>query len=248
MYHGLEKYKTNNSYILCENDFEQHLRYITEQGLSCLTVSDLFGGDRWSSVKSCVAITFDDGHASDFELALPLLQKYGCLSTFFITTDWIDRPGYMGGEQIRQLQAAGMSIQSHAKSHNFLDLLSEKEMHRELSLSKLELENILGQRVDYLSCPGGRYNREVVRCAHQVGYRAVFTSVPYIIKKGGEALVVGRHVMRYRAGGSAIKCIVRPSKVDIILKQAVYLGKYILKKSMGNSLYYRLWKRLIRKT
>ncbi len=246
IYHGLEKYKTNNRYVLCENDFELHLRYLTEQGISCPTVGELIDGEQWPAGQARVGITFDDGHLSDVEIALPLLQKYGCGGTFFITSDWIGRPGYMQAAQIKELQAAGMSVQSHAKSHAFLDTLSREEVERELALSKRVLENILGQAVDFLSCPGGRYTREVVARARQVGYRAIFTSAPYLTKMKGEVLVVGRRGVRYRAGGIAFRRIVQPSKFDVFISQAAYSGKFILKRSLGNRIYQRIWERLIK--
>ncbi len=39
--------------------------------------------------KKSVIVTFDDGHESDYTLALPLLRKFNFKATFFITTDWI---------------------------------------------------------------------------------------------------------------------------------------------------------------
>jgi peptidoglycan/xylan/chitin deacetylase (PgdA/CDA1 family) len=39
-----------------------------------------------------VLITFDDGYRDNYELALPILQRYGAAATFFVTTGFIDRP------------------------------------------------------------------------------------------------------------------------------------------------------------
>jgi peptidoglycan/xylan/chitin deacetylase (PgdA/CDA1 family) len=37
-----------------------------------------------------VCITFDDGYADNFEVALPILQRYGLNATFFIATGYLD--------------------------------------------------------------------------------------------------------------------------------------------------------------
>jgi peptidoglycan/xylan/chitin deacetylase (PgdA/CDA1 family) len=38
-----------------------------------------------------VAVTFDDGYANNFEVATPVLNRYGIPATFYVTTDCIDR-------------------------------------------------------------------------------------------------------------------------------------------------------------
>lgn len=37
-----------------------------------------------------VAVTFDDGYADNFHIALPILQQFGLTATFFIATDFLD--------------------------------------------------------------------------------------------------------------------------------------------------------------
>lgn len=55
-------------------------------------------------------ITFDDGYADNFEVALPLLQRYDCQATFFVTTDFLDG-GRMFNDTV--IQAMRLSAAAH---------------------------------------------------------------------------------------------------------------------------------------
>lgn len=47
-----------------------------------------------------VCITFDDGYRSSYELALPVLQKYGLTATVFVTSGYVDSQRNMWNDRI----------------------------------------------------------------------------------------------------------------------------------------------------
>lgn len=57
-----------------------------------LTVSDAMREirDGGKLLEPSVAITFDDGYLSNYEIAFPLLKRYGISATIYLPTDWID--------------------------------------------------------------------------------------------------------------------------------------------------------------
>jgi len=69
--------------------FAEHLEYIEEYyqpiSLPELTIALKSG----KIPDKCVAITFDDGYADNFQNAKPLLEKYGIPATVFITTGYV---------------------------------------------------------------------------------------------------------------------------------------------------------------
>jgi peptidoglycan/xylan/chitin deacetylase (PgdA/CDA1 family) len=123
-----------------------------------------------------VVITFDDGYASHLELAAPLLVRHRFSGTFFLTTDFIGKPGYMSWEQLKKMVFLGMEIGSHGVTHKPLIKCTPEELIHEISESKRVLEQNLGIPIHTLAAPGGFWNASVAKAAKDAGYDAVWVS------------------------------------------------------------------------
>lgn len=125
-----------------------------------------------------VVISFDDGDVSNVTVALPLLQERGMVAEFFITSDFIGQPGMLTAQDVRTLAQAGMGVQSHGRSHRFLEDLDYETMHLELRDSKERLESASGMPVTGIAFPGGRGGGRERDAALGLGYRHVLGSMP----------------------------------------------------------------------
>jgi len=67
------------------DEFEKQIRLFVNQGTP-LRLEDLA-----NEPSDGVVVTFDDGYASNYELAFPILQKYDFPATVFVTTGFVDR-------------------------------------------------------------------------------------------------------------------------------------------------------------
>jgi len=249
-FHGLSKHKESNKYVVTEEDFVVYLEYLATHNYKCILAEDYATSlleRMYKLPEKSVMITFDDGHATDYTIALPILKKYNLKATFFITTDFIGQDGYMNPQQIKVLAGSGMSVQSHAKTHLFLDELSDDEIKIELDESKKKLENILGKPVQYISMPGGRYNNRVCEIARQENYTVLFCSAPYYLKKMDGINIVGRCMIRYAHRESNFHQVICPRRVEQKKTQLFYYLKYLLKKGLGKRFYYLLWKFYVKK-
>ena len=125
------------------------------------------------------AITFDDGHRSNHDYALPQLLAHNLHARFFITAGWTGhKPDYMTPAHLRALHAAGQHIGAHGWTHTLLTHCTPAQLHQELHDPRAALEDILGAPVTTLSLPGGRSNRRVLEACRQAGYTQIFTSIP----------------------------------------------------------------------
>jgi peptidoglycan/xylan/chitin deacetylase (PgdA/CDA1 family) len=152
------------------DSFEIALDTIRDLGLRGTSLAR----QRASPRPDAVVISFDDGNVGQFEYAAPALRARGMTATFFVTTDWIGTDGFMTWDQLRQLKAWGMSVQSHTKSHPFLSELDEVQLLSELAGSKAALDGSLRQDTLELSLPGGNAPKRKYRhLLRHVGYRVV---------------------------------------------------------------------------
>src|SRR6478609_7258795 len=64
-----------------------------------------------------VRITFDDGNASDAQIALPALLRRGLRASFFVIAGRCDEPGSLSRADVRELARSGMTVGSHGLRH-----------------------------------------------------------------------------------------------------------------------------------
>lgn len=70
--------------------FRQHLAFASSH-FNVLTLAEAIQGLRQGSLPPRAAcITFDDGYADNFTIALPLLKEFNLPATFFIATGYLD--------------------------------------------------------------------------------------------------------------------------------------------------------------
>ncbi|HZE24440.1 MAG TPA: polysaccharide deacetylase family protein [Blattabacteriaceae bacterium] len=192
-----------------------------------------------------VKITFDDGEQSQLHNGLPLLAEHGFNATYFVTPGLIGTAAkFLGWEQLNALQAAGHSVQSHGWSHKFLTFCSEAELAHELRASKQSLEDNLGNVVEEISVPGGRWNRRVIKACAAAGYRRVYVSDPWIEAEMDGVHVIGRFMVRRTTTILELEKIVardRNALRKLRLRSQLREG---LVGVLGDSLYHRLWCRL----
>jgi peptidoglycan/xylan/chitin deacetylase (PgdA/CDA1 family) len=125
---------------------------------------------------SGIRITFDDGNASDVEIALPALRERNMTATFFVCAGRVGTRGYLDDSAIGELLSAGMRVGSHGMDHVDWRKLDESRLHAEIAGAKHKLEDLCGSRIDEVSIPFGSYDRRVLAKLRSEGYGRVYTS------------------------------------------------------------------------
>jgi peptidoglycan/xylan/chitin deacetylase (PgdA/CDA1 family) len=232
LYHELRPAGSKYSYVVDTKQFEQHADLILQLR---------------NSVTLFPEITFDDGHISNFEHALPILQSRALQARFFITVGWTgNKPGYMGWNELRALHQAGQRIGAHGWSHTLLTHCSAAQLHRELSDARLTLEDKLGTPITTMSLPGGRYNRAVLAACKQAGYTQIFTSIPKP-EPDPASFTLGRLNIRGDMSTEWIARLFEPGNNLLAGLERQYTIKATAKALLGDRIYEKLWSVLNRK-
>ena len=189
--------------------FDRTLARLEEQGVETVTMADLFehfaGGN--ALPKRSVVLTFDDGYDDNYEHAFRLLEQRGMVGTFFITTDFVGRPGYLTWDQVVEMAEAGMEIAAHSSNHADFTRIGPNELRRQLVEPKAILEHHIGQRVRFMAYPAGKYNAAVMAATRAAGYQAAVTVQHGTRHLPGSAFELRR--VRARGADSATEIVTR---------------------------------------
>lgn len=227
-------------YAVSESTFKQHLDMLKPLHVG------IFSDDNTQALPD-VVITFDDGHISNYEIALPLLQQAGYSAYFFATTHFINsREYFCRPEQLKALAEAGMVVGSHGVSHEFLADLPPDAVEHELKHSRSVLESWVNQDIHSLSFPGGRYTPAVMDRARSAGYRQIFDSTfdTVSVTDLAEQKPLARVAIRRSTSADDFqRMITRDGSLYRKVQRAQWI-KQTLKHTLGNRLYHGLYKSL----
>ena len=167
--------EAQRSFSITPQLFEQQLRYLQDQGYTAISLDEFVRDAELGTTSPAakpVVLTFDDGWQNQYSYALPLLEKYHMTAVFYIYTDPIGKyPEFLTWDEIKTMDAAGMTIGSHTLSHPHLSSLSPAQLRNELFESKKVLEDHLGKSVVHFASPYGYTSDALVALLKEAGYQ-----------------------------------------------------------------------------
>ena len=178
MYHSIA-YEKNNPVRLPVKRFEEHLKYLKDNGYYTITLTELYGylmKDIPVPEKSIV-LTFDDGYEDNYTDMFPILKKYNFKATIFVITSSIDKdPNNMTSKQLLEMEKYGVDIESHTVNHENLKAISKDKQLETLVKSKKDLEKILNKQINFFAYPFGGYNKTSIESVREAGYKMALST------------------------------------------------------------------------
>lgn len=170
-------------------DFEAQMEYLDRNGYRVISLAQFgaFLEGREALPPKSVVITIDDGYKSTYEIAYPVLRKYGFPATVFLYSDFVGAADAMTWSQMQEMVRSGLiDIQPHSKTHSNLALRFSNEtpaQYRERV--RLEVERpsaLIGERLGtkavVYAYPYGDVNETVVEQLQKTGLRLGVTVSP----------------------------------------------------------------------
>jgi Predicted xylanase/chitin deacetylase len=124
-----------------------------------------------------VAITVNVDWGEEFIPAmLDEFKKNNALVTFFVTGRWAEK----NPELLKQMAAAGHSIQNHGYKHVHFNQLSPTEVTSEIKKAEDIIFGITGTRSTFFASPYGEYNAQLTRAVNSINYQQIMWSADTI--------------------------------------------------------------------
>lgn len=153
--------------------FEAQMEYLAKNGYTVVPLKRLarFLEGKEPLPAKTVAITIDDGYRSTYEIAYPILRKFGFHATVFLYTDFVGASDAMTWPQMKEMMASGLiDIEPHSKSHANLvlrlpgetDAKYKERIKREVDAPVALLRERLGDKTFTYAYPYGDVNEWVV--------------------------------------------------------------------------------------
>ncbi len=207
-YHRFED-RPKDSLAIKPADFEAQMQALKDSGIIVISMNDFLAwrrGEKGIPEKAAI-ISIDDGYLSGYNVAWPILKKFGYPFTMFIYTDYIKGGPKSGGQsiswdQLAEMRDAAVDIEGHTVSHSSLNARKEKTDEQYLAWLKSEivgskemLEKNLGIQIKAFAYPYGLHNQTVRDVVKQAGYEAAFTVWGRRIAYGADPMIIGRYAI-----------------------------------------------------
>jgi peptidoglycan/xylan/chitin deacetylase (PgdA/CDA1 family) len=166
--------------------FEEQMSYLDRKGYTCISLSDAvdyYQKGLQPPPKSFV-LTFDDGYQDFHTVACPIIEKHKFTATVFLvagqigsTSNWWMQEGSASGKlmtkwEARDLIQRGYLLGSHSLTHPFLNQLDDTAALGEIQNSRLLLQELANDPIDYFSYPFSACNMRTEQLVKLAGYTA----------------------------------------------------------------------------
>jgi peptidoglycan/xylan/chitin deacetylase (PgdA/CDA1 family) len=194
--------RARNKMEVSAANFDRQMAYLRDNGYSVITLADLhayLAGEKMLPPKA-VVITIDDGYRSVYDVAFPILKKYGFKATLYTYTDFIGGGMALTWEQMREMEASGyIAVESHSKTHTSMSLNPGESQgvayHARVQKEVVTPEGVigekLGKKVQDFAYPYGDTSPTVLSIMEERGYRTAAT-----VQRGGNPSFADPLVLR----------------------------------------------------
>jgi peptidoglycan/xylan/chitin deacetylase (PgdA/CDA1 family) len=165
-----------------ERSFARQLAYLRDNNYSVISFSQLadFVEGKAAIPPKSVVLTIDDGYKSAYDVAYPILRKFGQKATIFVYSEFVGASAGLTWAQMKEMAASKLiDIQPHSKTHSDLTIRLEGEnekaylerIREEVRHPARAIERNLGLPIHTFSYPYGAEDDAVLDVVEAAGFR-----------------------------------------------------------------------------
>ncbi|HTK85446.1 MAG TPA: polysaccharide deacetylase family protein [Patescibacteria group bacterium] len=183
-----------------QDNFSDHITELEKGGYKVMALPDVIAAFKAGATlpPKTVVLTFDGGHRSVLEKAVPLLLKENLPFTVFVATEHMDRqaPEYISWDELKKLASNKLvTIGLHPSSYGLLVESSADEVKRQINNARTSLRDKLGIEAKYFAYPSGEISaayRDIVAAS---GFDAALGQQSGVAYAGSDLYALPRFVM-----------------------------------------------------
>ena len=208
MYHSISSPvpEHESGFVCAKKKFDAHIKALIKKGFYFASIDEvqLHILDKKQLPEKSVLITFDDGYMDNYTNAFPILKKYNIPAIIFLvagligkTNQWLSGKQWttrklLTWEQIEEMMNNGVSFGCHSLTHKRLTELNYEEQKKELTESKLLLEDHLGRVINFVAYPYGIYDKNTLNLVKETGYLLGFSTHSGFNSQSVDPLIIRR--------------------------------------------------------
>jgi peptidoglycan/xylan/chitin deacetylase (PgdA/CDA1 family) len=199
LYHSVAKGPSFGSYSVSVKSFEAQMAYLSHH-FKIVRLCDLEHYIATNYQDRIACVTFDDGCFDNYEVALPVLERFGIKATFFVVTGLLGGSlatsygniHFMGSNEIYELSSLGHEVGAHSVSHLKLTKVPLERARKEIEESKHFLEDLIGKEVISFAYPKGAWNETLKEEIRRQGFRYAVTIQEGLVSNHPDYLALPR--------------------------------------------------------
>jgi len=187
--------------IVTRAAFEAQMKLLKDKGYHVISMENFFDflDFKTQIPEKSIVITIDDGWLSAYDIAYPIIKKYGYPVTLFVYTDLIGRTKKtLTWDLVKEMAGSGIDMQCHTKTHRDLTLRLKNEPFKEyieaIDQEIVESTRVLKEKLNidtkFIAYPYGKTNHLVIALLKKHGYRGGFS-----VKRRGNPFFVNNYTV-----------------------------------------------------
>lgn len=192
MYHSVDvQTELPNAFVVTPDQLEADFQYLTENGYTTVSISDLIAFVYGSKLlpEKPILVTFDDGYVDNYDNAFPLMLQYNikatisCVMVHYDETMEGARTRFTAEQGIEMLESGLVELQNHTYNlHQQTDhygvlpaIGQDLDAYRQLLEADIEASKATFQRLGWTEAttftyPYGASNEDVLEIVKDNGY------------------------------------------------------------------------------